>query len=156
MIKLTQPVIFSNYIRPVCLANLELSSLTYGAVVAWGVRDATNNPSDLPQITNIPILDKIECLKKNPGLLSIISDDLFCAGKSDSGVCKGDSGSGFYVENDGRIYLRGIVSSSTTSEVSGCSDAKVALYSDVLKYLEFFEEVGSSLKLEAVLYLSLI
>lgn len=108
-------------------------------MTGWGIHDDTNVNSDVPRKTEIPILIERECLKIDIGLLSVITDDVFCAGKTGAGVCKGDSGSGLYVQENGRFYLRGIVSSSTSKL---CSESDVALYSDILKNLNFISQVG--------------
>lgn len=71
-------------------------------------------------------------------LTQIDWDEAFCAGREGAGVCKGDSGSGFYLNENGKFYLRGIVSSSV---VRSCSEANLALYSDVFWYLDFIEKV---------------
>lgn len=136
MLKLSNPVTSTEFINPVCIANWQTSSITNGVVSGWGVAGDTDVPSNVPRKTEIPILSNLDCLKKNPGLLSIFSDDLFCAGKAGSGVCKGDSGSGFYVEIAGKFYVRGIVSSSTNEL---CSRSVAALYSDVLKNSNFIQ-----------------
>lgn len=139
ILKLTESVTFNNYIRPVCLANSAVNSITNGDVISWGTYDDTFRASDIPRRIKVPIIGNLECLRKSPGLLNIFPNDAFCAGKDGSGVCVGDSGSGFYVEQNGKFYLRGIVSAST---VSWCSDANLAIYSDVLKNLEFIEKVS--------------
>lgn len=143
MLKLSNPVTFTEFIKPVCIADRQTSTITNGVVIGWGVSDDTNIPSNIPRKIVIPILQNLDCLKKNRGLLSIISNDLFCAGKTGSGVCMGDSGSGYYVEVDGQFYVRGIVSSSTNEM---CSRSSTALYSDVLKNLNFIKGISKASK----------
>lgn len=137
MIKLTGPVTFNEFVRPVCIVSSDIFSKR-GVVIGWGIHDDTDVTSDYPRKLEIPILSDRECLRKNPGLLPLLSDDSFCAGKEGAGVCKGDSGSGYYVQESGKFYLRGIVSSSTDTP---CSQSYTAVYSDVLKYLDFIEKV---------------
>lgn len=127
-----------------CIANSSHSTITDGVVTGWGIHDDTNVNSDVPRKTEIPILIERECLKKDIALLSVITDDGFCAGKTGAGVCKGDSGSGVYVQENGRFYLRGIVSSSTAKL---CSESDVALYSDILKNLKFIKQVGYNIEI---------
>lgn len=64
----------------------------------------------------------------------------FCAEKRGVGICRGDSGSGFYVKNDEKVYLRGLVSSAV---VRDCSQGNLALYSDVYEYLSFVRNVSN-------------
>lgn len=137
LIKLTTKVSFNTYIRPVCLPTAT-SEIVNGTVVGWGVSNDDGEPSNFPRKLDIPILDPRECIRKNQGLSSIFAKSLFCAGADKAGVCGGDSGSGFYVEENGIFYLRGIVSSST---VTKCSEANYALYSDVVENLEFLRKV---------------
>lgn len=139
ILKLSGAVATNEFIRPVCIANIQTSVSREGTVVGWGVHDDSEVPSNFPRKIQIPILSDRDCFTRNPGLLKIFSDDLFCAGKVGAAVCKGDSGSGFYVENYGRFFLRGIVSSSI---VTSCSQSNSALYSDILKNMDFIRKVS--------------
>lgn len=140
LLKLSQKVKVNDYVKPVPIANSQLSTITQGVVTGWGYYDDTQIPSDTPRKLEISILSDLTCLKNNPGLLPIFADDLFCAGKVGAGVCSGDSGSGFYVQSeDGKFHLRGIVSSSTLTR---CSESKSALYSDILKNLDFLSKAS--------------
>lgn len=141
VIKLSGKVPINEFIRPVCLADPKLHvNILNGTVVGWGYHDETNSVSSVPKKVQLPILGDRDCLKRAPGLLSIISHDLFCAGKERAGVCQGDSGSGFYIEVNGTVFLRGIVSSSSLT-TSSCSEANNALYSDILKNIDFLAKV---------------
>lgn len=138
VIKLTEKVFFNTYIRPVCLPNEQVLSIFNGTVVGWGVHDDTDITSNFPRKLEMSILDRFECVKKKPKLLPIFASTMFCAGKDEAGVCGGDSGSGFYVEQNGKFHLRGIVSASI---ITSCSSSNYALYSDVTKYLKFINKV---------------
>lgn len=138
LLKLTEPITVTKFIKPVCIANSQTLPMSYGNVVGWGVEDDTDEPSDIPKKIQILVLSELDCLKKQPGLTKIFSHDLFCAGKDGAGVCKGDSGSGFYVQENERFYLKGIVSSSSGKL---CSNANLALYSDIFKNLDFIQRV---------------
>lgn len=110
MVKLAEPVSFNDYIRPICLPTSGVLNVQNGDVVGWGITDDTRTISNTPREVNLPIVNDIECLKRDRGLLDIAWTESFCAGKNGSGVCEGDSGSGFYIEKNGVFYLRGIVS----------------------------------------------
>lgn len=138
VIKLAESMKSSYYIRPVCLATEKQSYLINGIVVGWGVYDDNIRKLNVPRKVNIPIVKDRECFKKDKTLAEAIWDEAFCAGREGAGICEGDSGSGFYVENDGKFYLRGIVSSSVMRE---CSQTHMGLYSDVSKYLKFLGKV---------------
>lgn len=138
-LRLAKSVNYDDYIRPICLPKREVLDAKNGDVVGWGVVDDYNTISDTPREVNLPIVNNIECLQKEPGLLQVAWKDSFCAGRSNVGVCRGDSGSGFYVEKDGKFYLRGIVSSATKKK---CSQTNLAIYTDIYKYLSFINEVS--------------
>lgn len=138
VIQLTEKVKFNDYIRPVCLTNLEVFPGSSGVVMGWGFHNDREVVSDVPRKVQLPVLSDRECFKRDHALASIIWDEAFCAGKEGAGVCKGDSGSGFYTERDGKFYVSGIVSSSVARS---CSNSNIALYSDVHKYSGFIEQV---------------
>lgn len=137
-LRLAQPITYSDYIRPICLPKSDVLSIGNGDVVGWGVVDDNGMIADFPREVNLPIINEIECLRKDRGLIDVIWPDSFCAGKQYAGVCKGDSGSGFYVQINNKFYLRGIVSSSTKKK---CSQTDLAIYTDVYKYLGFINKV---------------
>lgn len=138
LIKLTEKTTFNSFIRPICLPTLAISDIVNGTVVGWGAYNDYGVHSNYPRKIDIQILDPRDCIRRNRGLSVIFGKQMFCAGAEGTGVCGGDSGSGYYVKVDGVYFLRGIVSSSV---VSKCSDANYALYSDVLENLEFIRKV---------------
>lgn len=111
-------VSFNRYIRPICLAGNNEADINEGEVAGWGFHDDSETISDVPRKVQVPILSEIQCFKKENLLYRIIWDEAFCAGKDGVGVCKGDSGSGFYVKRKGKYYLRGIVSSAVARTCS--------------------------------------
>lgn len=138
VLKLSDPVYFSIYIRPVCLPNIDLMRITSGQTVGWGHYDRNESPSHVANKIDIDIIDNLKCFQKENVLTQIAWPESFCGGNEEGGVCQGDSGSGFYVKNDRKFYLRGIVSSSV---VRDCGSSHEALYSDVYEYLRFLKEV---------------
>jgi len=139
VIELTDAVKFNKYIRPVCVAPFAIDAGVTGTVISWGSYDDSDETSDVPRKVDLTILKKRECFKREPVLSNLMWDEAFCAGVKGSGLCQGDSGSGFYVEKAGKVFISGIVSSSRRQ---ACSDANVALYSDVFKYSDFIKKVG--------------
>lgn len=138
LLELAEDVIFNEFIQPICLVDESLLNINDGVVVGWGLINATVLP-DIPRKLEISIVTHVQCLRKDRGLVRVIWDESFCAGRDGSSVCAGDSGSGFYVEKDGVFYLRGIVSSSTLNK---CDGRNFAIYSDVYKYTSFISEVS--------------
>lgn len=142
VIKLCGKVTWNRYIRPVCLPTKGVSNVTAGVVYGWGQYDNTTRSSNLPRKVDIEIVPAMECLTTDRALVYAAWTESFCAGKKGVGVCAGDSGSGFYVEQNGIVYLRGIVSAAIDR---GCINSYLTLYADVEKYLEF---IADSMELE--------
>lgn len=134
IIQFEKPIKYSPFIRPVCNAISEQSSINQGVIVGWGNYDSYERTSEIPRKIKLPILNNQECFKREEVLAKIKWDESFCAGGDDIAVCKGDSGSGFYIKDNERFFLRGIVSSSVNRD---CGNTKVALYTDVTHYLSF-------------------
>lgn len=141
ILELTSKVTINRFVTPVCLANFEKVSILNGTVVGWGRNDDLREHSDIPRRFEVPILTDRHCTKWEPRLAKFFTDDVFCAGQRGAGVCEGDSGSGFYIQQDGTFYLRGIVSSAIRSS---CNETTVAFYSDILKNLDFIRKVKTS------------
>lgn len=137
VVKLEEKIEFNEFIKPICLPTDEILKENYGTVNQWRYHNNTNILSGI--LVKIPIVENALCFKMNNGLVKSAWPESFCAGKIDEGVCEGDSGSGFYVEINRKFYLRGIVSASATAD---CSKSSVALFTDVIMYTEFIEQVS--------------
>lgn len=140
----------NNHIRPACLpfgdedeeTFQKLYKTKFGSVVGWGVYGDGLKTSDVPRKIDIPLLSTIDCVNKFPVLSSSIWDESFCSGNNLSSVCKGDSGSGYLVEVEGRHYLRGVVSSGLVGEHGTCKKDSMTTFADVMKYHTFIKEVS--------------
>lgn len=111
-----------------------------GITVGWGHFDDNHRSSSYPRQVELSILEAYDCVKKNSHLVHIFDEaTMFCTGAENIGVCPGDSGSGFYVEQDGKFYVRGIVSSSPGQS---CSEMSYVLHTDILKNLQFLNKVN--------------
>jgi secreted trypsin-like serine protease len=135
---LNDEVSFTTHIQPICLLTDEREIKT-GKVVGWGAVDDYGNTADVAKIAELETISFIHCILNFTRLSFIAWDASFCALSKVDGVCKGDSGSGFYVEIEGRYYLKGIVSSRATKQLNSCVDNQVALYSDISKYIKFIK-----------------
>jgi hypothetical protein len=135
LIRLDSPVKLSVFVHPICLVTTE-QNLKIGKVIGWGTIDDRGTLADLARIGNFEILNLVRCLIESPPLTSVVWEESFCAKSQENGVCKGDSGSGFFVEVNGKNYLKGIVSSSVYRR---CNDKTLAIYTDMPKYFDFIK-----------------
>lgn len=140
----------SEILKPICLpfgdddeeTFRKISSETVGSVAGWGLYENSHKSSDVPRAIRVPIIGKSDCVNKFPALSQAIWEKSFCSGSEAAKVCKGDSGSGFYVQVDAKYYLRGIVSSGIESPGGICDfDNHLSLFSDVIQYLDFIKKV---------------
>lgn len=138
IIQLDSEITFTNEIQPICLPDETILHIKNGVVVGWGLTNQSEIVSNVPRKVELPIVSDIECLRRDRGLVNVVWEESFCAGRPGASVCRGDSGSGFFVEKDHTFYLRGIVSSSTKNY---CDGVNYAIYSDVYKYLGFIRKV---------------
>lgn len=144
-------VIFTNFIRPVCLIDenneSSMQNIAKGSLAGWGYRD-DEELSDVSREVEMPIIPDGECYREQQLLASTAWAESFCAGKVGVGVCSGDSGSGFYVYKNGRYYLKGILSSAVNG--GACKGEHLAIYTDAFKYHKFIK--GETLKKIATCY----
>lgn len=139
---LTKSVQFSDYIKPVCLSTT-LSNLNSGMVAGWFWKDYYNY-YDKPRsntkrhVIEIPWVNKRDCHTDH---VEGKWDKTFCAGSRNVSVCVEDSGSGLFVMLNDKFYLRGIISTSTSSQRvnKGCYGFYFVLFTDATKYINFLK-----------------
>ncbi|XP_004587214.1 prostasin isoform X1 [Ochotona princeps] len=121
LLKLSEKVNFSRYIRPICLpaANASFPNGLKCTVTGWGyVAPSVSLPSPKPlQQLEVPLISRETCnclynIDANPEEPHFIQDDMLCAGYVTGGkdACQGDSGGPLSCRMDDRWYLAGIVS----------------------------------------------
>lgn len=138
IIILTQNVRFTRQIRPICLPNYRVLDTFIGEVANWARFDKTKKFSIKPRRKVIQMIRNRVCFKKERDLAILKWEESFCAGAEDYSFCGGSSGVGFYVQKNGRFFLRGMVSSA--AEDIECGKPNVVLMTDVLKYKDFLTE----------------
>ncbi|XP_043562363.1 prothrombin [Chiloscyllium plagiosum] len=150
LLHLKKPIVFTQYISPVCLPTKELTRRLLqkqhlGRITGWGnlqetfVNTATSLPEVL-QMIQLPIISQQHCTLST----SIqVTKNMFCAGfppgASQRGdACEGDSGGPFVMKNPNnrRWYLMGIVSWG-----EGCDrDGKYGFYTHVFRFRKWLEK----------------
>lgn len=133
IIKMTESVIFSEFIRPICITN-EMLNFGKGKVVGWGASRNFGEFENISRIVELPIIKLDRCLLENYLLAPIAWKDSFCAGIVGAGVCSGDSGSGLFIEKRGKYFLKGFVSSTITVP---CSEINMTIFTEVSNYYNF-------------------
>ncbi|XP_038061951.1 mannan-binding lectin serine protease 1-like isoform X2 [Patiria miniata] len=118
LVKLTQAIQFTDYVKPICLPVKPLSKSmlrpgTYGTVSGWGKVSShdENYPRHLKRVT-LPVQDQVVCRRSTH---FEVTPNMFCAGYSAANrgdSCEGDSGAPFAVQhmNTDRWYILGVVS----------------------------------------------
>jgi len=142
LLKLTQPVTYTDAISPVCLpfSNDDVEpDDTNGVCTGWGsTREGGNTVTTLRQVV-VPIVDHQVCNQEyQPHGYPPIDDTMICAGLTNGGKdsCQGDSGGPYVFYRDGVWYEHGIVSWG-----KGCAEAGFAgVYSRVAAFLDFIHD----------------
>ncbi|KOX78153.1 Enteropeptidase [Melipona quadrifasciata] len=144
MLRLEKPVTFSDYVRPVCLPDLEPKSGTMCTVTGWGqLFEIGRIFPDTLQEVQLPVISTEECRRKTLFLpLYRITSGMLCAGLKDGGrdACLGDSGGPLVCsESNNKYTLQGI-----TSNGYGCArPGRPGVYTKVHHYLSWIEYVIS-------------
>ncbi|XP_070501422.1 uncharacterized protein [Chironomus tepperi] len=139
------PVVnFSEFIQPICL--VQTLSASTGVVVGYGKsEDGTKIHENIPKMIQTPIHSNEDCFLKNYLLAKLSSRRTFCGGTGTGvGVCRGDSGSGLFVDDGTTYYLRGVVSSSLIGGPYGCDVDTYSVFTDVTKYIDWINNVSTS------------
>ncbi|PIK50762.1 putative coagulation factor X [Apostichopus japonicus] len=145
LIKLATPLSrYSDYIRPICLANGTIDKrLTVdrvsGRVNGWGSTTYRGAESVYLQEVYLPYNTLRKCKKKYQERGIIFTKNMFCAGYRRGGAdaCHGDSGGPYAVKEADRWYLIGIVSWGI-----GCGDAgSDGVYTRFSKYHQWLVRI---------------
>ncbi|XP_037905161.1 uncharacterized protein LOC119647912 isoform X2 [Hermetia illucens] len=147
LIVLKSPVIFNDYIQPICLPSKE-SKYEEGmkcTISGWGsIKSGISTPSNNLKAAHVPIISQDVC--KEPYVYgNAITDGMFCAGYLDEGVdaCDGDSGGPLACTTPDGETLFGIISWG-----QHCGQAnKPGVYVKVAHYLDWImDKITFSLK----------
>uniref|UniRef100_A0A4W6G5F3 Peptidase S1 domain-containing protein n=1 Tax=Lates calcarifer TaxID=8187 RepID=A0A4W6G5F3_LATCA len=144
LLKLSSPVTFTDYIRPVCLAagGSVFNNGTDSWVTGWGaVKEGVSLPfPETLQEVEVPVLGNRQCNCLNG--VGTVTDNMICAGVLAGGKdsCQGDSG-GPMVSKQGSVWVQsGIVSFGF-----GCARPNLpGVYSRVSRYQSWINSFISS------------
>lgn len=109
LLKLKQPLVFNEFVRPINIWMSSLPLLTECTTTGWGSTRENGPRVNKLQEVNLTILPSEVC---NTYYVGSIQDSMFCAGKDEGGVdaCQGDSGGPISCFNGTRYKLAGLVS----------------------------------------------
>ncbi|XP_076667519.1 serine proteinase stubble isoform X2 [Andrena cerasifolii] len=111
LLTLSEPVPFTEQVRPICLpSGSQLYAGKIATVIGWGsLRESGPQPAILQEVS-VPVWSNNECKVKYGGAApGGIVDSFLCAGRAAKDSCSGDSGGPLMV-NDGRWTQVGVVS----------------------------------------------
>ncbi|XP_033466994.1 chymotrypsin-like protease CTRL-1 [Epinephelus lanceolatus] len=109
LMKLSSPVTFTDYIRPVCLASnsSEFHNSTPCWATGWGSRNRTEPPFDALQEVQVPVIGENQCSCNYRSNVNI-TDQMICAGEENKGICLGDGGGPLQCKQNTRWIQAGI------------------------------------------------
>ncbi|XP_041672047.1 transmembrane protease serine 9-like [Cheilinus undulatus] len=144
LLRLSTPVQFTDYIRPVCLAasGSQFNNGTDSWVTGWGaVQEGVSLPfPETLQEVEVPVLGNRQCNCLNG--VGTVTDNMICAGVLAGGKdsCQGDSG-GPMVSKQGSIWVQ----SGVVSFGFGCARPNLpGVYSRVSRYQSWIDSHISS------------
>ncbi|XP_070543867.1 serine protease hepsin-like [Ptychodera flava] len=135
LMELSEPVVFTDQVQPVCLANTPLADGSMCTITGWGDTENTGaywilQEADVPSITNEKCQDKYS----KPG----VSDGMLCAGYDQGGIdaCQGDSGGPLVWQDSTGVWdQHGI-----TSWGVGCAEPDYpGVYTRVSEYFDWID-----------------
>ncbi|XP_023340029.1 ovochymase-1 [Eurytemora carolleeae] len=118
IIKLCNPVRFSQTVSPVCLPSMQSEGTEFenldAIVTGWGITSPSSNVSNLLLEAEVRTLSNADCCNPDKGHLydCPFPDSLICAvGDGEAGACVGDSGGPLMIRNSNGVFtIFGIVS----------------------------------------------
>lgn len=136
LLKLKQPLVFNDYVRPINIWTSSLPLSTECTTTGWGSTRENGPRVNKLQEVNVTIISSEVC---NNYYVGSILDTMFCAGKEEGGVdaCQGDSGGPISCFNGSRYQLAGLVSWGI-----GCGRAKKpGVYTKIQNFVQWIYNV---------------
>jgi secreted trypsin-like serine protease len=134
---LKNKITYGPYIQPACLPAPSTSVFNIrGTVVGYGLSENSNTNEDRPKFVEIPSIDNEKCLWNSPLFYNAGSERAFCAGERGKNPCRGDSGSGFYVQHRDTYTVNGLVSAGAFN----CSASQYVVFTNVPKFVDWIRQ----------------
>ncbi|SPP88078.1 putative serine protease 42 [Drosophila guanche] len=146
MLKLAEPVDFSDYIRPICLWNenylLDLPSGHKSYVAGWGEDERGNRNSRIAKMTDTDIITLPECRGNltSENVRFVTSRTVCASNREGAGPCNGDSGGGLMLQESDIWLLRGVVSAGQRLS-NRCDLSQPVIYTDLARHIEWLHTV---------------
>jgi secreted trypsin-like serine protease len=139
LLKTANKIIFTDYVKPVCLPlfNAPVIPVT-GYVAGYGKSEENSHHETRPKHVRIRSVNPEICIYNNTVFASIGSLRTFCAGERNRNPCQGDSGGGFYVQKGNRFEINGIVSAAPDDD---CGANVFVLFTNVPEFVEWIKEI---------------
>nr|XP_019963179.1 PREDICTED: testisin-like [Paralichthys olivaceus] len=143
LMKLSSPVTFNNYIRPICLASntSEFLNSTLCWATGWG---KLGKNESLPatkklQEVEIPVIENEQCSSAYQKLINI-TNSMICAGKENKGACQGDSGGPLQCKQGSQWIQAGITSFGVPCALLGFPE----VYARVSEFQDWVRQVAGA------------
>lgn len=138
LLKTVEKIIFTREIKPVCLPSQNAQTFNInGYVAGYGISEEASRHETRPKHVRIRSVTQETCLFSDPIFSRISSSRMFCAGEKGKNPCRGDSGSGWYVNVNNIYQIIGIVSSAPSAD---CEGNKYVVFTSVPKFIEWIEQ----------------
>ncbi|XP_074519867.1 LOW QUALITY PROTEIN: chymotrypsin-like protease CTRL-1 [Halichoeres trimaculatus] len=124
LMKLSSPVNYTDYIRPICLASSgsQFHNSTSCWATGWGRlgKDEPNEAFNFLQEVEIPVIGNKQCTCNyivEPA--ANITTQMICAGQENKGACQGDSGGPLQCKQGSRWIQAGVTSYGVPCALAG-------------------------------------
>ncbi|XP_002013629.2 transmembrane protease serine 9 [Drosophila persimilis] len=140
LVRLDEPVSFSDYIVPICLWStsnrMDLPEGVRSYVAGWGADGEGNGNTDVAKVTDLSIVSDSNCTLELPHIL--VQPSTLCAKKVGAGPCGSDGGGPLMLREDDVWLLRGVISGGIrNTKENTCDVSKPSVFTDVAKHIDW-------------------
>ncbi|KAK5643986.1 hypothetical protein RI129_007831 [Pyrocoelia pectoralis] len=138
LVRLSRDVQYSEYVRPICLPNQESVELRDDeelAVSGWGTLGDFKNLTEIKKKISVKLVALDECQEKFKTVRVTVGPNVLCALERNFVTCRGDSGGPLMRSVKNQWEAIGVLSFGLR-----CDRGYPALYTDILKYINWIKE----------------